>query len=56
MNNQMDALTGVYNRTTLLSIFFRETDRAQRMNTPLALSFSTSTTSATGNTDWASLR
>lgn len=37
MNNQMDALTGVYNRTTLLTILFRETDRVQRMNTPLCL-------------------
>lgn len=32
-----DALTGVYNRTTLVALLFRETDRAQRMKTPLTL-------------------
>ncbi len=33
----IDALTGVYDRATLLSMLFRETDRAQRMKTPLCL-------------------
>ena len=32
-----DALTGVYNRATLVALLFRETDRAQRMKTPLSL-------------------
>lgn len=32
-----DGLTGVYNRTTMVSMLFRETDRAQRMKTPLSL-------------------
>ena len=32
-----DALTGVYNRTTMVTMLFRETDRAQRMKTPLSL-------------------
>lgn len=36
-NAQMDALTGICNRTTLLSLLFRETDRVQRMKTPLCL-------------------
>ena len=31
LNAQMDRLTGVYNRETMLSILFRETDRVQRM-------------------------
>lgn len=34
---QTDPLTGVYNRATLLSMLFRETDRVQRMKTPLCL-------------------
>ncbi len=36
-NAQMDALTGIYNRTTLLSMLFRETDRVQRMKTSLSV-------------------
>lgn len=34
---QSDPLTGVLNRGTLLSMLFRETDRVQRMKTPLCL-------------------
>jgi two-component system, cell cycle response regulator len=34
---QLDRLTGVYNRETLLAMLFRETDRAQRANTPISL-------------------
>ena len=34
---QLDRLTGVYNRETLLAMLFRETDRAQRMNSPISL-------------------
>jgi two-component system, cell cycle response regulator len=34
---QRDRLTGVYNREALLSMLFRETDRVQRLNTPLSL-------------------
>ncbi len=34
---QVDPLTGVFNRTTLLSMLFRETDRVQRMKTSLSL-------------------
>ncbi|HUX45298.1 MAG TPA: diguanylate cyclase [Terracidiphilus sp.] len=34
---QIDPLTGVFNRGTLLSLLFRETDRVQRMKTPLSL-------------------
>lgn len=34
---QMDPLTHVFNRATLLSMLFRETDRAQRMTTTLCL-------------------
>jgi two-component system cell cycle response regulator len=37
MSTQTDPLTGVYNRTTLLSMLFRETDRVQRMNTSLCM-------------------
>ena len=37
LNVQTDPLTGVYNRPTLLSILFRETDRVQRMNTSLCM-------------------
>jgi diguanylate cyclase (GGDEF)-like protein len=32
-----DALTGIWNRETFLSMFFRETDRTQRSKEPLAL-------------------
>ncbi len=32
---QFDELTGAYNRSTLLSLLFRETDRVQRMGTTL---------------------
>jgi diguanylate cyclase (GGDEF)-like protein len=35
LNAQMDHLTGVYNRETMLSMMFRETDRVQRMNSSL---------------------
>lgn len=34
---QTDPLTGVLNRASLLSMLFRETDRVQRMKTPLCL-------------------
>ncbi len=34
---QFDRLTGVYNRETLLAILFRETDRVQRLSSPLSL-------------------
>jgi diguanylate cyclase (GGDEF)-like protein len=34
---QVDPATGIYNRTALLSLLFRETDRVQRMNTCLTL-------------------
>jgi two-component system, cell cycle response regulator len=37
LNAQMDHLTGVYNRETILSMLFRETDRVQRMNSALSL-------------------
>jgi two-component system, cell cycle response regulator len=36
-NAQLDRLTGVYNRETLLSMLFRETDRVQRMNSSMSL-------------------
>jgi two-component system, cell cycle response regulator len=36
-NAQFDRLTGIYNRETLLTMLFRETDRAQRMKMPLSL-------------------
>jgi diguanylate cyclase (GGDEF)-like protein len=36
-NAQTDPLTGVYNRSALLSTLFRETDRAQRLKNPLSL-------------------
>lgn len=36
-NAQFDRLTGVYNRETMLSMLFRETDRAQRINSSLCL-------------------
>ena len=37
LNAQLDPLTCVYNRATLLSTLFRETDRVQRMKTSLSL-------------------
>ena len=37
LNSQTDPLTGIYNRSTLLSMLFRETDRVQRMNTSLSM-------------------
>jgi diguanylate cyclase (GGDEF)-like protein len=37
LNAQMDHLTGVYNRETLLAMLFRETDRVQRMKSSLCL-------------------
>jgi diguanylate cyclase (GGDEF)-like protein len=37
LNAQMDRLTGVYNRETMLSMLFRETDRVQRMKSSLCL-------------------
>jgi diguanylate cyclase (GGDEF)-like protein len=37
LNAQMDRLTGVYNRETILSMLFRETDRVQRLNNSLSL-------------------
>ncbi len=36
-NAQFDRLTGVYNREAMLSMLFRETDRAQRVNSSLCL-------------------
>jgi len=36
-NAQLDRLTGVYNRETLLAMLFRETDRVQRMNSSMAV-------------------
>ena len=36
-NAQLDRLTGVYNRETLLAMLFRETDRAQRASSPMSL-------------------
>jgi len=37
MSAQFDRLTGVYNRETILSMLFRETDRVQRMSGSLTL-------------------
>jgi two-component system cell cycle response regulator len=37
LNAQTDRLTGVYNRETMLSMMFRETDRVQRMNSSLCV-------------------
>ena len=37
LHAQMDHLTGVYNRETILSMLFRETDRVQRMKGALSL-------------------
>lgn len=36
-NAQLDRLTGVYNRETMLAMLFRETDRVQRMDSSLCL-------------------
>lgn len=36
-NEQLDRLTGVYNREAFLATLFRETDRVQRMNSSLCL-------------------
>lgn len=37
LNHDTDPVTGLCNRAALLSMLFRETDRVQRMNTPLSL-------------------
>src|ERR1019366_2327043 len=37
LDEHRDALTGAYNRATMLSMLFRETDRVQRMKTSLSL-------------------
>jgi len=37
LNAQMDHLTGVFNRETMLSMLFRETDRVQRLKSSLCL-------------------
>jgi diguanylate cyclase (GGDEF)-like protein len=37
LHAQMDPLTGVYHRQALLGALFRETDRVQRLNTPMTL-------------------
>jgi diguanylate cyclase (GGDEF)-like protein len=37
LNAQVDPLTGIYNRSALLSTLFRETDRVQRQQTSLSL-------------------
>jgi diguanylate cyclase (GGDEF)-like protein len=37
LNAQLDRLTGLYNRETLLAILFRETDRVQRMKSSLCM-------------------
>jgi diguanylate cyclase (GGDEF)-like protein len=37
LNAQTDHLTGVYNRETILSMLFRETDRVQRLKTSLCM-------------------
>ena len=37
LNAQMDHLTGVYNRETILSMLFRETDRVQRLKGSLCM-------------------
>jgi diguanylate cyclase (GGDEF)-like protein len=36
-NAQLDRLTGVYNRETMLAMLFRETDRVQRTNNSLSM-------------------
>ncbi|MGD0097970.1 MAG: GGDEF domain-containing protein [Terracidiphilus sp.] len=37
LNAQIDRLTGVYNRETMLTMLFRETDRVQRMKSSLCV-------------------
>jgi len=37
LNAQMDQLTGVYNRESVLTMLFRETDRVQRVSSALSL-------------------
>lgn len=37
MNTQIDRLTGICNREAMMGMLFRETDRVQRMNSPLCL-------------------
>jgi diguanylate cyclase (GGDEF)-like protein len=37
LSEQFDSTLGIYNRTALLNMLFRETDRVQRMKTPLSL-------------------
>jgi len=37
LHTRMDHLTGVYNRETILTMLFRETDRVQRLNGSLSL-------------------
>ena len=37
LNAQIDRLTGVYNRETMLALLFRETDRVQRMKSSLCV-------------------
>ncbi len=37
LNAQLDRLTGIYNREAMLAMLFRETDRAQRINSSLSL-------------------
>lgn len=37
MSARCDRLTGIYNRETILSLLFRETDRVQRLNSPLTI-------------------
>ena len=37
LNRGVDPRTGLHNRAALLSMLFRETDRVQRMNTPLSI-------------------
>jgi diguanylate cyclase (GGDEF)-like protein len=37
LNSQTDRLTGIYNRETMLSMIFRETDRVQRTNSSLCV-------------------
>jgi diguanylate cyclase (GGDEF)-like protein len=37
LNAQIDRLTGIYNRETILSMLFRETDRVQRMKSSLCI-------------------
>ena len=39
INAQTNRLTGVYNRETMLSVMFRETNRVQRMNSSLCMMF-----------------